>query len=119
MAALSQRGRIEHDHRVSRSARTTSAALRFSRRTGRLRNRSSTSARVGRSSALPSSRRMYLRGAAGVRSTRERRRPNLTLLRDIYRRVTRCSVALSATQVSAATAWSARVPHTRGGCGAL
>jgi len=62
MAALSQRGRIEHDHRVSRSARTTSAALRFSRRTGRLRNRSSTSARVGRSSALPSSRRMYLPG---------------------------------------------------------
>jgi hypothetical protein len=44
-----KRRRIKDDHRASRSTRITSAALRFMRRTGRARSRSSTSWRVGRS----------------------------------------------------------------------
>jgi hypothetical protein len=47
---------VQHDHRASRSARMTAAARRSSRRTGRAWSRSRTSWRVGRSSALRSSR---------------------------------------------------------------
>jgi hypothetical protein len=55
---LDQRRRVEDDHHASRSARITSAALRLKWRTGRARSRSSTSWRVGRSSAFPTSRKM-------------------------------------------------------------
>lgn len=49
---------VNNDHRESRSARITSAALRFKCLRGRARKRSITSWRVGQSSALPTSRRM-------------------------------------------------------------
>ncbi len=48
---------VDYDHRESRSARITSAALRFKCRRGRARKRSITSWRVGQSSAFPTSRR--------------------------------------------------------------
>ena len=50
--------RVEHDHRASRSSRMTSAALRRSLRGAGPRSRARMSCRVGRSSALPTSRRM-------------------------------------------------------------